>query len=123
MVHEPGTEHKRDSRGQSRLIEWHGSYCRYRSVWYTARCDKWNRRSAIGDHGVGGGAKPMSEPSKENGSLLEQVLQRTLADLAASGTWDAESLESLSSLLTISTTLSQNSLMAVLRSRDTEEKG
>ena len=65
----------------------------------------------------------MSEPSKENGSLLEQVLQRTLADLAASGTWDAESLESLKSLLTISTTLSQNSLMAFLRSRDTEEKG
>lgn len=65
----------------------------------------------------------MSEPSKENGSLLEQILQRTLADLAASGEWDAESLDSLKGLLVTSTTPSQNSLMAVLHGRDAQEKG
>lgn len=65
----------------------------------------------------------MSEPSKENGSLLEQILQRTLAGLATSREWDTNSLNSLKDLMKASTTPSQDSLMAVLHGRDGQEKG
>lgn len=55
-------------------------------------------------------------------SLLETILQRTVADLASSNEWDEDSLKALGGLLTTTTTPSQESLMAILHRHDPREE-